>query len=183
LAAWYNGSKREKSVNTLSDSPVVHLRTPGGSIAGSGILVSESQVLVSAHVVADSLGVSPETREKPIGTVYLDFPQAPRGEILTGHITLWQPELDIARLELDKPASTGAQTQGDQAQAKHSIRLRNLILFSALAALVIIVFWATLNLDQAREVGAKTGTTTSVWPNPVRRDTWRNPASRPMYGS
>ena len=115
-------------------------------------------MLTSARVVAEALGVQRETREKPEGTLYLDFPQDPRGEILTGRITLWQPELDIARLELDGPAPAGVQFRGDQAQTRRSIRLRNLILFSALAAVVIIVFWATLSFGSSREVGAKIST-------------------------
>ena len=49
----------------LSDSSIVSLLTPGGSIAARGILVSERQVLTGAYVSSEALGVPREPHAKP----------------------------------------------------------------------------------------------------------------------
>ena len=48
----------------LSDSSIVSLLTLGGSIAASGILVSERQVLTGAYVSSEALGVPREPHAK-----------------------------------------------------------------------------------------------------------------------
>jgi len=90
---------------------IVRIFSASETIAGTGFLVAERQVLTCAHVVAQALGLSHDTPDMPQAKVHLDFPLVTSGPILTARVIHWQPPRpdgkgDIAGLELagDPPA-------------------------------------------------------------------------------
>ena len=88
---------------------IVRILDAGGAIAGAGFLVSEEHVLTCAHVVARALGLPDDTLEAPHVGVGLDFPLVAPEHVLTAHVILWQPESDVAGLELDGDPPAGAR--------------------------------------------------------------------------
>ena len=88
---------------------IVRILDVGGAIAGAGFLVSEEHVLTCAHVVARALGLPDDTLKAPQVGVGLDFPLVAPEHVLTAHVILWQPESDVAGLELDGDPPAGAR--------------------------------------------------------------------------
>jgi len=88
---------------------VVRIRAPDGRTVGAGFLVAEGQVLTCAHVVAAALGLPEDTPETPQAEVYLDFPLVAPGRSLTARVMHWQPDSDVAGLELDGDPPTGTR--------------------------------------------------------------------------
>jgi hypothetical protein len=71
----------------------VRISTEDDIPVGAGLLVSESQVLTCAHVVAGALRISDEIGEKPQGAVHLDFPFL-GSAAGTAHVEHWMPPRD-----------------------------------------------------------------------------------------
>jgi hypothetical protein len=94
----------------------VRISTEDDIPVGAGLLVSESQVLTCAHVVAGALRISDEIGEKPQGAVHLDFPFL-GSAAGTAHVEHWMPPRgpstnpsgDIAILRLTAAPPDGAQ--------------------------------------------------------------------------
>jgi len=89
---------------------------------GAGFLVSEKYVLTCAHVVAQALGISSSSSDKPGGNIRLDFPRVESGKFFSAHVVHWCPEQtkstfaqkeeDIAVLELEEKPPVTAQSVG-----------------------------------------------------------------------
>jgi hypothetical protein len=90
-------------------SSIVRILDEKDAVVGAGFLVSKRQVLTCAHVVAQALGLSEDAPGMPTAGIRLDFPLVAPEHILRGRIILWQPETDIAGLELDDDPPAGAQ--------------------------------------------------------------------------
>jgi trypsin-like peptidase len=102
-------------MNVQINAAIVRVLTTQKIICGVGLLVSKHHLLTCAHVVADALGLPDNTDESPRAKVNVDFPMIAPGQILTGHVVLWQPPRanndggDIVVLELDSVLPAGAQ--------------------------------------------------------------------------
>jgi hypothetical protein len=83
------------------ESAIVRIRTADGTVVGTGFLVADRQVLTCTHVVDRALGLPDGTSQMPEGGVHLDFPLSAPKLSLTARIVRWQPESDVAGLELD----------------------------------------------------------------------------------
>lgn len=104
---------------TQLEPSIVRIRKSNGTVVGAGFLVQERYVLTCAHVVAQALGISLYTSEKPL-EVHLDFPNINPGEILKARVVIWRevqednssppPEdgEDIAVLKLETAPPVGA---------------------------------------------------------------------------
>lgn len=79
-----------------------------GGVIGAGFLVGRREVLTCAHVVTGALGLPDDTPEPPQAALYLDFPLLASGTRLTAQAVRWQPQDDIAVLELTCDPPTGA---------------------------------------------------------------------------
>lgn len=95
---------------TSLEPAIVRIRTTYGDVVGAGFLVTKQQVLTCAHVVSEALGLVGDKVLQPTDTVHLDFPLIAPGQALTGRITLWQAEADIAGLQLEEALPTEAQS-------------------------------------------------------------------------
>ena len=73
----------------------------GPKISGCGILVAEQYVLTCAHVLNRS--------QTPPENARLDFPFKASGLMLSGTIAYWDPERDLAGIELLERAPSGAE--------------------------------------------------------------------------
>ena len=99
---------------------IVRIRKSNGTVVGAGFLVQEKYILTCAHVVAQALGISLYTPEKPLEEVYLDFLNIDPGEIFKAKVVIWRevqednssppPEdgEDIAVLKLETVPPVGA---------------------------------------------------------------------------
>lgn len=96
-------------MRTSFESAIVRIRTADGAVVGAGFLVTGRQVLTCAHVVVRALGLPSGMPEMPRTEVRLDFPLVAPEYVLTAHVILWQPESDVAGLELDGDPPVGAQ--------------------------------------------------------------------------
>jgi hypothetical protein len=67
---------------------------------GAGFLIKDRMVLTCAHVVTAVLRLSENTSEMPVDEIHLDFPLAAANKRLTAKVTCWNPNQDIACLEL-----------------------------------------------------------------------------------
>jgi S1-C subfamily serine protease len=90
------------------DAAIVRIWAADGSVVGAGVLVGERSVLTCAHVIDDALGREQDTLEVPQEGVALDFPLVAPGQKLTARVTAWQPDADVAALELTEPPPAGA---------------------------------------------------------------------------
>ncbi len=90
------------------ETSLVRIQTPQGTPVGSGFLVADRVALTCAHVVASALGLQAVPADAPPEGVLLDFPLLAPGEPLTARVTVWQPERDVAALELVGEPPTGA---------------------------------------------------------------------------
>jgi WD40 repeat protein len=90
------------------NAAIVRIRTANDRIVGTGFLVTGRHVLTCAHVIAQALGVSDDVTETPPGEVHLDFPLVAPVQGLPARVVYWQPESDVAGLEIldDPPART-----------------------------------------------------------------------------
>jgi tetratricopeptide (TPR) repeat protein/S1-C subfamily serine protease len=105
---------------TQLEPSIVRIRKSNGTVVGAGFLVQEKYVLTCAHVVAQALGISLYTPEKPLEDVHLDFPSIEPGKILKARVVIWRevqennsfppPEdgEDIAVLKLETDPPVGA---------------------------------------------------------------------------
>ncbi len=82
------------------ESAIIRLLTTNQIVVGAGFLVADRQAITCAHVVAQALNIPDDTPESPTTEIYLDFPLVAPGHILTARVVCWQPEADIAGLEL-----------------------------------------------------------------------------------
>jgi S1-C subfamily serine protease len=84
------------------NSAVVRIRAADGRVVGAGFLVGQRQVR--------ALRVPEDAPQVPQAEVHLDFPLIAPGHIVTARIIHWQPQSDVAGLELDgdPPAGTEA---------------------------------------------------------------------------
>lgn len=105
---------------TQLEPSIVRIRKSNGTVVGAGFLVQEKYVLTCAHVVAQALGISLYTPEKPLEEVHLDFPSIDPGEILKARVVIWREVQednsspppddgeDIAVLKLETAPPVGA---------------------------------------------------------------------------
>lgn len=98
-------------------SSIVRIHDWNGRVVGAGFLVTDREILTCAHVIAQALGISEETPEKPADEIRLDFPLVARGEMLTARVILWRPvgaspkeEEDVVVLDLERDTPVGAHT-------------------------------------------------------------------------
>jgi hypothetical protein len=94
---------------TTIELSIARIRAPDGRTVGAGFLIAEGQVLTCAHVVAAALGLTENTLETLQAEVHLDFALVAPGHILTACVTHWQPESDVAGLQLDDDPPAGAR--------------------------------------------------------------------------
>ena len=95
-------------MTTPLNSALVRIRTPSGTLVGTGFLVSGRHVLTCAHVVTGTLGLPSDTPNPPQADLHLDFPLLAPESTLTARVSHWQPTADVAVLELtaDPPAES-----------------------------------------------------------------------------
>ena len=79
---------------------VVRIRKANGQVVGAGFLVAERWVLTCAHVIRDALELDETPPRAPQADVYLDFPLVNPAHTLGARVIAWQPEQDVAGLEL-----------------------------------------------------------------------------------
>jgi tetratricopeptide (TPR) repeat protein len=94
---------------TTIELSVVRIRAPEGRTVGAGFLVADRQVLTCAHVIAAALSLPEDTPETLRAEVHLDFPLVAPARILTARVIHWQPESDVAGLQLDGDPPTDAR--------------------------------------------------------------------------
>lgn len=78
---------------------IVRIYNFRGQVVGSGFLISPKIVLTCAHVVSVALDL-PISIEQPIEVVTLDFPIASPDSKLEANVVFWNPEADIAGLQI-----------------------------------------------------------------------------------
>lgn len=93
--------------STLAPS-IARIYGAGGGVVGVGFLVGGREVITCAHVVTGALGLPDDTPEPPTEPLSLDFPLMAAGVCLTARAIHWQPQDDIAVLELACDPPTGA---------------------------------------------------------------------------
>jgi len=95
-------------MTTSFNSAIVRIRTPNGTVVGTGFLVTGRHVLTCAHVVTGALGLPHRAPNPPQADLHLDFPLLAPESILTARVSHWQPAIDVAVLELtgDPPAGS-----------------------------------------------------------------------------
>jgi tetratricopeptide (TPR) repeat protein len=101
------------------ESAVVRIRKQNGAIVGAGFLIHEKYILTCAHVVAQALGISESTPQRPSESIHLDFPLITPDAQLKAQVIFWRPapakgdssqgHEDIAALELDSPPPPDAK--------------------------------------------------------------------------
>lgn len=79
-----------------------------GGVIGAGFLVGKRELLTCAHVVTGALGLPDNTPEPPADPLPLDFPLVAAGALLTARVVHWQPQNDVAVLELACAPPPGA---------------------------------------------------------------------------
>src|SRR5260370_38594287 len=86
----------------LTASVVRIFAVDGRRAVGSGFLVSPKYVFTCTQVMAQALGIAPDTAAAPLGDVFLDFPLVSAGTLLTARVVRWRPEggEDLTVLEL-----------------------------------------------------------------------------------
>jgi tetratricopeptide (TPR) repeat protein len=102
-------------MTTSLDSAIVRIRASNGSAVGTGFLATDRHVLTCAHVVTGALGLAGDAQVENPGffrknrvRVRLDFPLLAAESALTARVSHWQPDIDVAMLELtsDSPAKS-----------------------------------------------------------------------------
>ena len=101
------GSSRIGTVS-LPEAFIVRVLARDGEVAGLGMLVTARQMVTCAHVVNRALGLDSQARDRPEGTVLIDFPIAAPGHgPLEARVVAWVPPPgpstagdDVAGLEL-----------------------------------------------------------------------------------
>ncbi len=95
--------------DTLRKTILRITRQTDGTPVGAGFLVTEKLAVTCAHVVATALGLQAAPAETPQAEIQLDFPLVKEGAACAARITAWQPDVDIAVLELlgELPAGVG----------------------------------------------------------------------------
>ncbi len=86
---------------------LIHVLSSSSPV-GTGFLVTPSQVLTCAHVVAQALR-QPLTDDMPAAELTFDFPLLAPGHLLTARAFLWDSALDVAVLEITGELPAGAQ--------------------------------------------------------------------------
>jgi hypothetical protein len=82
------------------ESAIVRIHDADGDVVGTGFLVGDRYILTCAHVVAYALDIPEDTTEPPEAMLELDFPLLVAGEILSARVCHWQPDADVAGLQL-----------------------------------------------------------------------------------
>lgn len=88
---------------------IARVYTENGAVCGAGFLVGERLALTCAHVVRFARSL-PEDAPSPEGEILLDFPLAPAGTgttLLRARVVFWDPQKDVAGLELVDEAPPG----------------------------------------------------------------------------
>lgn len=70
------------------------------SSCGTGVVLDGGRVLTCAHVVNTALRLPSESRVKPDQIISLDFPLSDSSQRLTAKVVFWDPDTDLAGLEL-----------------------------------------------------------------------------------
>ncbi len=73
---------------------LVRILTDGSDHAaavGAGFLVSARHIVTCAHVIAETLGIPPETHALPTQPVWLDFPLVAGTKPMAAQVTVWYP--------------------------------------------------------------------------------------------
>lgn len=85
---------------------IARICVPNRDAAGVGFLIENRRILICAHVVATTLGISEDTPGIPTDEVLLDFPLIEPERIRAARVIHWDTERDVAGLELtdDPPA-------------------------------------------------------------------------------
>lgn len=96
------------------EASIVRIRAADETIIGTGFLVAQKLVISCAHVVADALGISPNTTDAPTEYIQLDFPLIAPEQKVEGRVVLWKPIYlnnsgDIAGLEIHGILPKGVQ--------------------------------------------------------------------------
>ena len=91
------------------ESAIVRIRAVDGSVMGAGFLVSERYILTCAHVVARALDLPETASELPRAEVCLDFPLLSIQQKFIAQVVHWQPDIDVAGLELTERLPAGTQ--------------------------------------------------------------------------
>lgn len=100
---------------------IVRVLSADGGVFGAGFLVSPQHVVTCAHVVAQTLGIAPETAEAPTAIILFDFPLLNPGNLYAGKVIFWRPvktdpaasseiSEDIAVLEFNAPLPPAARS-------------------------------------------------------------------------
>src|SRR5262249_8304149 len=71
------------------DSSLIRIFKQGDGVVGTGFLVSESHALTCAHVVADALGLPPDSAMPCDEPIELDFPFVAEGQRLIARVLDW----------------------------------------------------------------------------------------------
>ncbi len=85
---------------TQPGSSIVRILNQGNATVGAGFLVAEKHVLTCAHVVSQALGLSHDEQSPLKSEVRVNFPLVAPEHDFAARIVRWQPESDVAGLEL-----------------------------------------------------------------------------------
>lgn len=91
------------------ESALVRIFDADSLVVGTGFLVTDQDIMTCAHVVADALGVAENTDTLQTGAITIDFPLVAPGQMVSGQVILWQPDLDMAGLRLIGVLPDGAR--------------------------------------------------------------------------
>lgn len=94
---------------------IVRVLSDDSTVIGMGILVSEDQVITPAHVVSLALGIPDKQETMPEDELTLDFIASQDRIRVQAAVTGWQPDNDVAVLQLlaDAPAEVHPVTLQD----------------------------------------------------------------------
>jgi len=90
------------------EQSIVRIKDKDGRVFGAGFLVKEGGIVSCSHVVADSLGIERNTKERPASEVFLDFPLLNVSTNGRAEIKHWNAESDITLLTLLSDVPHGA---------------------------------------------------------------------------
>lgn len=82
------------------EKAIVRIYHQQGGIIGAGFLTVDRQIVTCAHVISSSFGLLDIPLEAPLEDIHLDFPLIRPAHALTARVTGWQPELDVALLQI-----------------------------------------------------------------------------------
>jgi hypothetical protein len=92
----------------MHEGAVVRLYGPTGTVVGAGLYVAPGKVLTCAHVVTTALGLPTGTPPDAEAALQADLPLVTPHPVLSLRVAAWQPESDLALLELTSVPPAGA---------------------------------------------------------------------------